>query len=374
MADIGHIETEKLLEEMSQKVSGVYAEAVSDTQKKLEDYLRRFEIKDDIKQQQLLDGVITKKQYQEWRTGQIMIQGRWEEMRDTLASDFHNANMVARSVVTGYMPEVYALNHNYATFLVEKGSHLDTSYALYSRQTVERILRDNPDLLPLPGVQMNQTFAAFDVYKAGGAVSEKQKKAFDKLIAGGKDIRWQEGQIQSVMTQAILQGESIPNIAKRIAKTMGETNHASTIRYARTAITGAQNAGRLDAYKRAAEMGVDMEREWLAVHDNRTRHEHRMLDGQRAKVDEPFYVDGYEIMFPGDPAAEGFLIWNCRCTMRPAVKGWDSKVAGLRSNEKMDGMSYDEWKNAKAKSEPITKQEDIGNAMRGSYIAEYRRK
>ena len=285
--DPGHVETDKLLAEMEKKVSRVYREAVKDTEAKLADYMRRLEIKDEKWRAMVASGEKTAKEYQQWRTGQIMTGHRWKDMRDALAADYHNANMLSRSIVNGYMPEVYAINHNFATYQIEKAARVDTSYTLYSRESVERILRDDPEILPPPGKRMKAS------------------------IAAGKDIAWQEGQIQSVTLQGILQGESIPNLSKRIAQTMGETNHASTIRYARTAVTGAQNAGRMDAYKRAEGMGIDVQKTWVATLDGRTRHEHRMLDRQTKPVDEPFEVEGYEIMFPGDPSAEGFLIWNC---------------------------------------------------------------
>ena len=174
-----------------------------------------------------------------------------------------------------------------------------------------------------------------------------------------KDIAWQEGQIQSVTLQGIRQGESIPNLSKRIARTLGESNHASTIRYARTASTASQNAGRLDAYKRAEDMGIEMQQTWVATLDGRTRHEHRILDGQTVPIGEPFEVDGYKIRYPGDPTAEGFLIWNCRCTTIAQLKGFERDVTdlGLRHDDNIEGMSYDEWKEARSVYEPITRQE-----------------
>lgn len=349
MDDYGHRETEKLIAQMDKKVAEVYQQAAQETQKKLDDYLKAFERKD-AKKRELLDaGEITQKKYNDWRTGQIMIGKRWEEMRDTLAQDYHNSNEIARSVVNGYLPEVYALNHNYGTFQVEKASHVDTSYTLYDRQTVERLIREDPELLPLPGEQMNKTFERFDAYKEGKSINlrKKEKKAFDKLIADNKDIRWQKGQIQSVMTQSILQGESIPHMAQRVARTMGETNRKATIRYCRTAATGAQNAGRVDSYKRAESMGIELEQEWLATLDNRTRHEHRELDGQRVPVGKPFEVDDEEIRFPGDPTAPGHLIWNCRCTLVPHLKNLDQSDAPR--NSKLGNITYEQWKEARHK-------------------------
>lgn len=344
--DIGHRETDKLLEEMEKKVSRVYREAVADTTDKLNDYLRRFEIKDEKWKVMVANGEKTAAEYAQWRQGQMMMGYRWEALRDQLAADYHNANVIARSIISGYMPGAYAINHNYATYMIEKAAQVNTGYTLYSRESVERILREDPEILPPPGKRMKAR------------------------IAAGKDIAWQKGQIQSVTMQGILQGESIPNLSKRIARTMGESNHASTIRYARTAVTAAQNAGRMDAYKRAEDMGIDVKKTWVATLDGRTRHEHRMLDRQTRPVDEPFEVDGYEIMFPGDPSAEGFLIWNCRCTTVAEVKGlshnWDT-----RSDSALDGMSYDEWKESRQeRSDSIYKQEEIAEAMRNSYIWE----
>ena len=349
MNDPAHLETEALIEQMERKIAKIYKQAEKETQKKLDDYLKAFEKKDKKKRELLDAGEITQKEYNDWRTGQIMIGKRWEEMRDTLAQDLHNANEIARSVVNGYMPDVYALNHNYGTFQVESTSLVDTSYTLYDRQTVERLIRENPELLPLPGEQMKDTFKRFDAYKSGQKVNlgKKEKKAFDKLIADNKDIRWQKGQIQSVMTQSILQGESVPHMAQRVARTMGETNRKATTRYVRTAATGAQNAGRVDSYKRAEKMGIELEQEWLAVHDGRTRHEHRLLDGEHVPVGKPFVVEGEEIRFPGDPQAAGHLIWNCRCTLVPHLKNLDH--SNVFQNSKFGNMTYEDWKKARPK-------------------------
>ena len=326
MHDPAHDATELILRETEADVGRVYQQAADEMQKKLNDYWRRYDMKDRIKREHLRKGEITKQEYLEWRKGQLMIGKRWEEMLNALSRDMHNSNNIARSIVVKHMPEVYAINHNYATFQIEKGSMLDTSYTLYDRSTVERIIRDQPDLLPPPGKDLQQR------------------------IAANKDIAWQRGKIQSVTLQSILQGESIPKMAKRIAKTMGETNKAATVRYARTAMTGAQNAGRVDAYKRAEGMGIELEQEWLATLDSRTRYSHRYMDGQHVKVGELF---SNGCRFPGDPDGPGYEVWNCRCTLVPMVKGVDQSDAPR--NSKLGSMSYDEWKD---EHKPLQKRQD----------------
>lgn len=346
MKDLGHEETERLIKRMTADVQKVYLQASKEVQAKLDDYFRRFEIKDEIWARKVATGEAKMADYKAWRESQLMVGDRWIALQEKVANDYHNSNITARKLVDQYRAEAYAVNFNYGTYLVESQSKIDTAFTLYNREAVERIIREEPELLPPPGKQMK------------------------KLLKENPDIAWQKGQIQSVTMQAIVQGESIPNFAKRIARDMGEINHKSTIRYARTAMTGAQNAGRVDSFHRAEEMGIDMEQVWVSVLDGRTRYEHRQLDGMRVKVGEPFKVDGYTIMFPGDPSAPPEMVYNCRCGVWAQVKGWKTDLS-RRSLADLDGMSYDEWKNShKEQSRSITYQEEVGNAMKWKYINE----
>ena len=347
--DPAHIETDKIIDRMEKRIAKEYAQAHKETSEKLNDYLRRFETKDRTWQQWVKDGKKTQKEYQEWAKGQVLMGKRWEAMRDVLAEDYSNAQKLAQSVVNGYMPDVYAVNHNYATFTIEKGAKMDTSYTLYSRETVERLLRDNPKLYHTPGRDLS------------------------KKIALGKVKAWDKQRIQSVMLQGILQGESIPNLTKRLeAVTDGE--HAAAIRNARTMATGVQNAGRIDAYQRANDMGIRTRKTWVATLDERTRYAHRELDGQTVDIDEPFEVDGEKIMFPGDPDADGSMVYNCRCTMISQIEKYeiDTTDERLSPDGKIGDMTYDEWKEARTTSQPITAQEEKNEAYRQKYIREYR--
>lgn len=344
--DKGRQLTDVLLKEYEAKISKEYRKAVAEAQAKLDDYLRRFKIKDEAWQRMVSSGEKTAKEYAAWRQQQIMVGRNWEKLKDELSEDYHNANVTARKLVEQMRAGVYAENVNFGTFEVEKAARIDSSFTLYNRETVEKIIREQPEILPPPGPQMKAKLAA------------------------GKDIAWQAGQIQSVTLQSVLQGESIPNMTKRIAREMGDANHKATIRYARTACTCAENAGRQDAYHRAEELGVDMQREWRAVWDGRTRYEHRQLDGQVRGVDEPFEVDGYKIMFPGDPSAPGFLVWNCRCRTNARVKGLDPRARKYRSND-IEGKTYDEWKNShEERSNPLERPERIAEAMKWRTINE----
>ena len=348
--DEGHEETERVLSDLEKRITKEYSQAEKEISAKLDDYLRRYEKKDEIKQKALQEGKITQQEYDQWKVGQIAVGKRWEEMRDTIAQDLTNTAEKAKSITNGYMPEVYAINHNYGTFQVEKLSKVDTSYTLYDRQSVERLFNDDNVFYKKPGWK-------------------KQKE-----INEGKQLAWDKKQVQSVMIQSLLQGESIGNIATRLANTVGDSDRKACIRNARTMTTGVENAGRIDSYKRAEDMGIKLQQEWLATLDGRTRHEHRMLDGQRVAVGDKFKIDGYEIAYPGDPAAEPEMVYNCRCTLVPALDGFeiDYTDTDLRNTNHMIEDSYDEWKEShNITSDSITKQDDIAETMQRAYGREY---
>lgn len=348
--DPAHAETDRLLAEMEKRIQREYKQAEKEIQAKIDDYMSRFALKDQKWQEWVKDGTKTAAQYKQWRIGQMAVGKRWESLKQTVSEDLYHADLIAKSITKGYMAEVYANNFNYGTYEVEVGAKVNTSFTLYDRQSVERMMRDDPSMLPPPG------------------------KKVSKEIAEGKAVRWNKQQLQSVMTQGIIQGESIPKLAERLAKEVGDSDMKAAIRNARTMTTGAQNAGRVDSYKRAEDMGIKMEQMWRATLDDRTRHEHRMLDGQKVKVGEPFEVEGYEIEYPGDPTAEPFLIYNCRCTLKAVVAGLTPQAEKLRDDSAISEQSYDEWKaNRKSESKPILSQKEIGEAIAESYRNEYRK-
>ena len=325
--DIAQKETEALLRKLEKELSDVYKQAVEETEQKIDEYFRKFAYLDLKKRQMVARGELTQEDYAKWRLGKVLIGERWHEMRDTLAKDLVATDKIAYSMVEGYMPEVYALNHNYSTFRVEGISGIDTSYSLYSRETVERLWRDNPSLLYAPGVNV------------------------------AKDMAWNKKHIQGELTQAILQGEDIRKLSKRIERVVG-MDETSARRNARTMITSAQNGGRVDAFTRAkVEYGIDVMNEWLATMDNRVRHSHAVLDGERREIGKAF-SNGCK--YPGDlsnPNVAPSEVYNCRCTLIPYLPKYTD------SDWRENNAEYDEWKamHRKALEEKQKKEKSSDN-------------
>lgn len=344
--DWAHQETDRLIEQLEQVLSGAYAEAEEEINRKLAQYLKAFESKDEQWRLWVLQGERTEDEYRAWRTGQIMMQQRWENLRDEIARDLVHADEIAQAIINGEMPEIYALNHGWETYIIEKQLGMTTGYTLYNADAVRELLKEDPLLLP-------------------------QRKV-DKLV----DHRWNMRRVQSVMLQGVLQGQSIPELARSIQPVM-DGNWKNAIRNARTMSTGAQNAGRLDALKRAESKGATLKQTWLATLDMRTRHEHRELDGQTVAVGETFKVAGAELRYPGDPAAPGFLVYNCRCRLQGQVVGFehDFQNFDLRNDPDVEGMTYEQWKASKVeKPRPITHQADTQKRMHDYYYSRYAKK
>lgn len=354
MADQGHKLTDEALKALEKRLYDEYEQAAKETQEKLDKYMKKFATKDAIWKKSVEAGIKTQEEYDKWRLQAIAAGDRWEKMKDRIVADQLHVNQIAREIMDNEMPSIFELNANFALYQVEHDAQIDTSLTLYNREAVGQILRDDPDLLLPPGRRVSQQ------------------------IQEGKAKRWERQKIQSVMTQGILQGESIPKLASRLASAVADSDYKAAVRNARTMATNAQNAGRYDAYNRLTNNGVELTLEWAATLDNRTRHEHRMMHGQRRDVGEPFVVDGIEIMYPAQTGSYGGvsnvpqeMLWNCRCTLLAFVKGYEHDT--ITHSDKMGEMTFEEWLGAKSESQDILHQKNLGEQIEGSYIKQYRK-
>lgn len=287
-SDPAYDEVNALLDKLERQLSREYELAAAQMQKKAREYFDKFTAQDK-KQRALLEaGEITQKEYADWRRRVMLNGSHWSNMRDTLAQDATNADMIAMSIVKQYMPEAYAIGHNYGTYEIEHGTALDTSYTLYDRATVERLWRENPKLLPDP--------------------APNSKTA--RKLKENKDLRWNSQHIQSAVTQGILQGKPLNDVAMSLMQ-ITDMDYNAAKRNAGTMMTSSQNGGRIDSYERAESMGIEVKKTWIATLDGHTRSSHIYLDGQTRDIDEPFESELGELMFPGDPNGEPSDVYNC---------------------------------------------------------------
>lgn len=330
--DYAHKMTDAELAKLEQRIAKLYKKAADELTDTVKSYFEQFAKRDAAMKEKLDAGEITEQQYKQWRLAQIGRGKRFEALRDKVAERYTDANATAVAYVNDATPGIYSLNRNYAAYKIEQVSD-KADFTLWDEQTVKRLIDEQPDLMPY----------------------YQPKRALQR----GIDLKYGKQQITASVTSSILQGKSIPKIANDLQQRMRDMSRASAIRTARTAVTAAQNAGRLDTYRAAQDMGIKLKKRWLATLDNRTRHAHAMLDGQTVDVDKPFKVDGYELMYPGDTSAPGYLVYNCRCTQIAEVDGEDTSSGGRRArNPKtwesvlVGVMTYAEWAGWKKQNQP----------------------
>lgn len=323
--DLGHQLTDKKLAALERRIEKLYREAGEELQDTIDTYFEQFEQRD--KEMRALIGTVqngkewTEQDYKLWQLNQIGRGRRYEALREKIAQRMTNAHETAIAYVNDATPGIYSLNRNYAAYTIERVAG-NVDFTLWDEQTVRRLIVEQPDLMPY--------------YPKAAAVRR------------GIDLEYGKKQITKCVTSSVLQGKSIKGISDDLQRYIPTMSRDSAIRTARTAVTGAQNAGRQDSYNAAEKMGIRLKKEWLSALDKRTRHAHAMLDGQKVDPDKPFKVDGYEIMFPGDTSAPGYLLYNCRCTMVAAVDGIDTSDAMRRTKDGVvPDMTYAQWEASK---------------------------
>ena len=226
--DKAHVLTDKELKELEKRISFEYKKAADELQEKIDAYFDRFKERDAEQLRLLRDGKITQQQYTQWRLAQIGRGKRFEALRDRVAERMTDANTVAASYINDSTPGLYSLNRNYAAYTIEIQLGRNIGLTLWDERTVRRLLADQPDLMPY--------------YPPKRAVNR------------GIDLAYGKRQITAQVTTGILQGESIGGIANRLQTNIPGMNRGSAIRAARTAVTGAQNAGRQDGFDSAANI------------------------------------------------------------------------------------------------------------------------
>lgn len=301
MSDRAHDKTDKLLAELEKRLEEIYEQAGRNAESRAATYFKKFAELDAKKAALVADGKLSREEYIRWRENKILYGEHWKRLKNDLALDYLSTNRTALDYLNGIIPQVYTLNYNYSVGdIARQVSDLGGAYhfELTDAHTVKNLAVSDKTLLPY------------------------------KYVDGSKDVRWNTQKVNSAVLQGILAGDSVPNLAKRL-RTVTEMNRTSSIRNARTTVTGAECKGRQDSYERAEADGIRLRREWMAAIDGRTRHAHRLLDGQLADTDKPFKSELGDIMYPGDPHADPSNVYNCRCTIVARVVS----IGGVKINQ-----------------------------------------
>lgn len=320
--------TDAELEALEKRIADVYKQAEQDLNKEVQEYFAKFKIRDKEMQALADAGEITQAELQQWRLTQIGRGQRFEALRDKMAERYTKANEVANAYVNDITPSIYSLNRNYEAYTIERAVG-SCDFTMWDESTVRRLLVQEPDLMPY----------------------YPKSRALDR----GIDLAYGKSQITKHVTSGILRGLAPGKIANELMASVTSMSRESAVRAARTGITAAQNAGRMDSYIAAEKMGIQIKRRWICTKDSRTRLAHGLADGQIVVgTEKPFKVGGELMMFPGDKSmgAHGWNLYNCRCTTRTVEKD------GIEAEPREMRVRNPKWEEAKAEEDKLSARVD----------------
>ena len=296
--DTADRETEKILGQLEKDISSHFKTAEKEMREKWDEYLNAEHAEIDKLQSEYEqakasgDKEAAKKsgaRLKREKRAYTLQNERFNSITENLAAGYTNANVWAAELINGRLPQIYGLNYNYISKGIKrivKGY----SFSLLNIDVVKNLFVSDKSLLPL---------------------MRKVKIADDK--------KWNMKAIRGQVLQGILQGESMDKIAARLQR-VTDMNDSSARRNARTAVTGSENRGRIDGFERAAKMGINVEKQWLATKDARTRESHAAINGEHVPYDKKF---GNGLLYPGDPDGRPEELHNCRCTIVAYFPGFE---------------------------------------------------
>ena len=267
--DSAHKWTDAELKRLEKRINSEYTKAYKEMRKEMADIMQKISTSPNMSLQQ--------------KMAAMNKYNRLQNLSKQMAEVLQDTNKTAQSFINKSMQNVYKTNYNFVADQL--------GFSVLDNTAVKNILT--------------------------GEVNP-----FTKLsISAGKDKAAIMRKLQSEMTTAILKGESIPKIAKRL-KTVAESYLGDTVRIARTETTRIENSARQSVGDEGVKKGFNMWKRWSATGDERTRDEHLAADGQEVPSNEPFTVGGEQMMYPGDISlgASGWNTINCRCSSNYFIK------------------------------------------------------
>lgn len=325
--DFGVQYTDKQISKIDHEIHIVYKQAEIDIRHKMEDFQKKYRVKEKIHAKEVKDGKITQEQFDNWKKGQVFQGKQWQAKRESIIHTMQNSNKIAMEIVNGKSTNVFTVNANYASYDMEHGAGVNFGFGIYDSATVVNLIKNNPKLLP------------------------------EWKINESKDYTWSQKKLNRSVTQGIIQGESLDQISKRLSNKLVSGNENKMKTFARTAMTGAQNSGRLYSMREASKMGIEVYKQWMATLDSHTRDSHADVDGETVPLDSKF-SNGLE--YPGEPGGDPAEVYNCRCTMVSDIKKYPDSYKRYDNIDglSIDNMTYNEWYKTKSGLKPKKSQKD----------------
>lgn len=327
---------EKRLTALQKELAKEYSKSEKEIRRIMAKYLKAFQEADAIEISRLQKGEITFAQYQKWRREKLQTSEWSRRVTRDVAEE-----------LTERDKKTLDITNKALVFAAAEGS----AFALFE---VSRVIGNNR-IIQKEAKRINMT--------SRSAIEQALKgKLYKKKLNVAKDMLWNEKNVRNAIVQSLMKGEGVPKAAERLLDTVGSyyqredikdwvektekeiskeiarKNRIASQRDARTMLNAAEQGGKLAEYEELAEEGVDIEKGWMAVLDERTRDSHAEMDMEFVGVDDEF-SNGLE--YPCDPAGAPEEVYNCRCTLISKI---DGKTVAFEERRNNLERPYEEWK------------------------------
>ena len=133
----------------------------------------------------------------------------------------------------------------------------------------------------------------------------------DKLLDGVGETA--QAQLNTALAEGVDAGETTEQLAGRVK---GVFNNLQNFEARRIAMTETSAAYGFSRHEAMADAGIEF-KGWLSSHGPNVREAHAQAEADYADspiaIDEPFIVDGEELMYPGDESGSPGNVINCHC-------------------------------------------------------------
>ena len=308
--DKGHREADKILAEMLEEILGVFEKVDRQVIKKFKKYLKKFEAEIKDKEKQVDDGEITEREFEQWYINRVTTGREWENLRNEMAQDYHDATVEAMAKAGLGLTAVYASNK------------------LFSNKSIQQQVKRH----------LNKTIKLSNTIRP-----RRPKRILPKSPDPLKNLPWHKRKIESVIRSGMKKGHSVDKIARKLHK-VTNMDRVSAYRAVRTGVTCAENEARIDAMYEAENLGIPYDKIWLATMDDRTRVSHRVINGERVPCNEYFSNGLFE---PADPSGDPEEVYNCRCTLVADLEGFEYNEDRVSEYLEDSDITYDDWVNGR---------------------------
>jgi hypothetical protein len=185
------------------------------------------------------------------------------------------------------------------------------------RESLTNIFRAGElEVMKTPGVKM--TTSLIPDYKLNNIIENRTFRASDYTM------KRLTGDVLPKIREGIRQGTGHDITTQALKTEFKGMTEAQLHRISRTETHSVYNQSKFETMLQSQAVKG---KQWLSSGLPNMRDWHAEADGQTQYVEDPFIVNGEDLMYPGDPNGSVENIIYCECTMTPVIR--ESEIEGV---------------------------------------------